>query len=109
MKIKFQFLLRTYLLFSIRTNFIEQLPEEPLNLTVYNLPINCTAPYCHSQETVFNSVRKTGKCIVTHEAPLTSGFGAELAAAIQVNLRSLTFGFYPEVTLAIRALVLIMS
>lgn len=34
------------------------------------------------EETVINSVKKTGKCIVTHEAPLTSGFGAELAAMI---------------------------
>ena len=34
-------------------------------------------------------MKKTGKCIVTHEAPLTSGFGAELAAAIQVKSRVL--------------------
>ena len=36
------------------------------------------------QETVFESVKKTGRCIISHEAPLTSGFGSELAAAIQV-------------------------
>lgn len=35
------------------------------------------------EETVINSVKKTGKCIVTHEAPLSVGFGAELAAKIQ--------------------------
>lgn len=35
------------------------------------------------RETVINSIKKTGKCIVTHEAPLTCGFGAELAATIQ--------------------------
>jgi 2-oxoisovalerate dehydrogenase E1 component beta subunit len=34
------------------------------------------------EETVINSVKKTGKCIVTHEAPLTCGFGAELASKI---------------------------
>ena len=28
-------------------------------------------------------MQKTGKCIVTHEAPLTCGFGAELTSKIQ--------------------------
>ena len=35
------------------------------------------------RETVFQSVIKTGWCIVSHEAPYTGGFGAELAASIQ--------------------------
>lgn len=34
------------------------------------------------EETVLNSVKKTGKCIITHEAPITSGFGAEIASRI---------------------------
>ncbi len=34
------------------------------------------------EETIYRSVRKTGKAIVVHEAPLTSGFGAEIAARI---------------------------
>merc|ERR1712037_47607 len=29
---------------------------------------------------VLNSMRKTGRCIVSHEAPYTGGFGAEIAA-----------------------------
>ena len=32
---------------------------------------------------VIASVRKTGRCIVSHEAPLTCGFGAEVAATVQ--------------------------
>ena len=34
-------------------------------------------------ETITKSVQKTGKCIITHEAPYTSGFGAELSATLQ--------------------------
>ncbi|MEO7160553.1 MAG: alpha-ketoacid dehydrogenase subunit beta [Polaromonas sp.] len=33
--------------------------------------------------TVVASVRKTGRCVVVHEATRTSGFGAELAALVQ--------------------------
>ena len=31
---------------------------------------------------VYESVRRTGRCVVVHEAPVYSGFGAELAARI---------------------------
>jgi 2-oxoisovalerate dehydrogenase E1 component beta subunit len=34
-------------------------------------------------ETITNSVKKTGRCVIVHEATLTSGFGAELAALVQ--------------------------
>ncbi len=33
-------------------------------------------------ETILESVRKTGRCIIVHEAPLTGGFGAEIAARL---------------------------
>jgi len=34
-------------------------------------------------ETIVTSVEKTGRCVIVHEAPRTSGFGAELAALVQ--------------------------
>jgi 2-oxoisovalerate dehydrogenase E1 component beta subunit len=34
-------------------------------------------------ETIEESVRKTGRCVVIHEATRTNGFGAELAALVQ--------------------------
>ena len=33
-------------------------------------------------ETIAKSVTKTGRLIVSHEAPITNGFGAEIAATI---------------------------
>ena len=36
-------------------------------------------------ETIMASVRRTGRCVVVHEATLTSGFGAELAALVQAE------------------------
>jgi len=35
------------------------------------------------EEALFTSVQKTGRCVISHEAPKTQGFGAELAALIQ--------------------------
>ncbi len=34
-------------------------------------------------DTIVASVKKTGRCVVVHEATLTSGFGAELSALVQ--------------------------
>jgi 2-oxoisovalerate dehydrogenase E1 component beta subunit len=34
-------------------------------------------------DTVVASVKKTGRCVVSHEAPVSGGFGAEVAATIQ--------------------------
>lgn len=34
-------------------------------------------------ETVVESVQKTGKLIISHEAPITGGFAAEIASKIQ--------------------------
>ena len=34
-------------------------------------------------EAIENSVKKTGRCVIVHEATKTSGFGAELMALVQ--------------------------
>ena len=36
-------------------------------------------------ETIVTSVKKTGRCVIVHEATHTSGFGAELSATVQEN------------------------
>jgi len=33
----------------------------------------------------FQSVTKTGRLLIAHEAPLTGGFAAEIASSIQVS------------------------
>lgn len=35
------------------------------------------------EDTIVKSVKKTGRCIVVHEAPMTLGMGAEIAARVQ--------------------------
>ena len=35
------------------------------------------------RDAVVNSIKKTGRCVIVHEAPKTSGFGAEMSASIQ--------------------------
>ena len=34
-------------------------------------------------DTILESVKKTGRCVIVHEAPKTCGYGAELVASIQ--------------------------
>ena len=36
----------------------------------------------YDAETIINSVKKTGRCVIAHEAIRTSGFAAELIASI---------------------------
>jgi len=60
---------------------VAELAQERLKVSCEVIDLVSIAPW--DRQTIFESVRKTGRCIVAHEAPLTAGFGAELAAAIQ--------------------------
>jgi pyruvate dehydrogenase E1 component subunit beta len=37
-------------------------------------------------ETLCSEVARTGRCVVVHEAPLSAGFGAEVAATLMEQL-----------------------
>lgn len=37
---------------------------------------------------MLQSAKKTGRVIIAHEAPMTNGFGAEVAAIVQVKYSS---------------------
>jgi 2-oxoisovalerate dehydrogenase E1 component beta subunit len=49
-------------------------------LDVEVIDLRTIVPY--DIETMIASVKKTGRCVVAHEAPKTCGFGAEIVAAI---------------------------
>ena len=54
--------------------------KEELGVSIEIIDLRTILPW--DQDTVINSVKKTGRCIITHEAPITCGFGAELASKI---------------------------
>jgi len=57
------------------------LAEEKLGISCEVIDLVSILPW--DKETIFQSVIKTGRCIVSHEAPYTGGFGAEIASCIQ--------------------------
>ena len=56
----------------------DQLAEDGIEAEVVDL--RTLVPF--DQDTVLESVKKTGRVVIVHEAQLTSGFGGEIAAQI---------------------------
>lgn len=56
---------------------IDNLPED---VSVELIDLRSIYPF--DIDTVAQSVQKTGRCVIVHEAPLTGGFGAEIAARV---------------------------
>ncbi len=56
----------------------EELAAEGIDVEVLNL--RTLSPL--DLESIVNSVRKTGRCVISHEAPKTQGFAAEIVALI---------------------------
>lgn len=60
---------------------VAEAAAEASGIDVEIIDLRTLVPY--DIETIAKSVNKTGRVVVAHEAPRTSGFGAELAAQIQ--------------------------
>ncbi|XP_025829301.1 2-oxoisovalerate dehydrogenase subunit beta, mitochondrial [Agrilus planipennis] len=60
---------------------VAQLAKEKFGISCEVIDLVSILPW--DLDTVCNSVKKTGRVLISHEAPLTSGFGAEIAACIQ--------------------------
>lgn len=60
---------------------VADIAQEKLGVSCEVIDLVSILPW--DRETVFKSVLKTGRVVVSHEAPYTGGFGAELAASIQ--------------------------
>lgn len=60
---------------------VATLAQEKLNVSCEVIDLRTILPW--DEETVINSVNKTGRCLIAHEAPITMGFASEVAATIQ--------------------------
>ena len=60
---------------------IEAMDTLPEDLSVELIDLRTIYPY--DKDTVAESVQKTGRCVIVHEAPKTAGMGAEIATMIQ--------------------------
>ncbi|PLS15264.1 alpha-ketoacid dehydrogenase subunit beta [Bacillus sp. M6-12] len=64
----------------VTANKVAEHCEEKLGVSIEVVDLRSLVPFDY--ETVMNSVRKTGRVIITHEAVRTNGFGAEVATRI---------------------------
>ncbi|CAH7670886.1 Thiamin diphosphate-binding protein [Phakopsora pachyrhizi] len=66
---------------SLRNEIEELVPGSMRDLRVELIDLRTISPF--DEETIVNSVNKTGRCIIVHEAAKNGGVGAEIAARIQ--------------------------
>jgi len=63
--------------------FVAEAAAQETGIEAEIIDLRTLVPY--DLDTIAASVEKTGRCVVVHEATLTSGFGAELSALVQEN------------------------
>jgi pyruvate dehydrogenase E1 component beta subunit len=60
---------------------LEAMDNLPEDVSIELIDLRSIYPW--DVDTVVESVRKTGRCVIVHEAPMTAGFGAEVSSRIQ--------------------------
>ncbi|KFD57188.1 hypothetical protein M513_02073, partial [Trichuris suis] len=60
---------------------VAELAKQELGISCDVIDLRTILPW--DEEAVYSSVKKTGRLLIAHEAPLTMGFGAEIAASVQ--------------------------
>jgi len=63
--------------------FVAEAAASETGIDAEIIDLRTLVPY--DLDTIVASVKKTGRCVVVHEATLTAGFGAELSALVQEN------------------------
>jgi pyruvate dehydrogenase E1 component beta subunit len=71
----------TVLAWSGMVSIAEEAAAKATGISVEVIDLRTLMPF--DLDAILASVRKTGRCVIVHEAPRTCGFGAELIAAIQ--------------------------
>ena len=85
------------ILTNVFTGEAAEIAQERLGVSCEVIDLVSILPW--DKPTITESVKKTGRCIIAHEAPYTSGFGAELSAAIQVVLfKEISLSNFPLIT-----------
>ena len=59
---------------------VDKFEKENSGTSIEIVDLRTISPW--DQDTVYQSVKKTGKAIVTHEAPISCGVGAEIVSGI---------------------------
>ncbi len=65
--------------FSLRDQAAKMAEEDGISCEVIDLQ----TIYPYDWDTIAQSVNRTGRCLITHEAPISGGWGAEIAARVQ--------------------------
>jgi 2-oxoisovalerate dehydrogenase E1 component beta subunit len=63
--------------------YVAEAAAQETNIDAEIIDLRTLLPY--DLDLIVGSVKKTGRCVVVHEATLTSGYGAELSALVQEN------------------------